>query len=410
MLFLLLTAVLALSGLGIYCLAAAPGEEAAVQEKTIVIASDVHYIAPELTDHGEYFENMINNADGKVTEYVDELTDAFLAQVLEMRPDALILAGDLTLNGARISHERLAEKLAAVRGAGIPVLVTTGNHDIECRDAARFHGGGFTRIDSVTAAEFAEIYAGCGFDGALSRDAASLSYVYGLDPSLRLLVLDLNTVEAPQAVKEETLVWIEEQLADAAAAGARVIAVTHQNVFKHNSAIYEGYLIKNSEALLALYKRYGVIVNLTGHLHCQHIAHDEDGFYEIATGALSASPDLFGVITLTEDTLDYRAQSADVSGWARAQGLTDPDLLDFAAYSHGFFTGSGRSQSPGGDDAMNAFFAKLNTAYFSGRMDLVSADDPGFDRWGGEGFYAVYINSLRADIGLNSTKLTLRYR
>lgn len=408
-LFLMLTAVLAASGLGIYGFANAPREEASMDETTIVIAADPHYIAPELTDHGEYFENMIENADGKVTEYVDELTDVFLAQVTEMRPAALIVAGDLTLNGARISHETLARKLEAVEAAGVPVLVMPGNHDLNCHNAARFHGDGFTRVESVTAAEFAEIYADCGFSGALARDSASLSYVYALGPSLRVLMLDVNTEETPQAVGEETLAWVEGQLADAAGAGARVIAVSHQNVFRHNKVIYEGYVIKNADALLALYERYGVLANFSGHLHCQHIAHDDAGFYEAATGSLSVSPNQFGVIRLTARALFYETVQTDVSGWAAENGLSDPNLLDFAAYSLGFFTGAGRAQSPDWSDAQIDFFGRLNAAYFSGRMDTIDPDDPGFGLLSDEGFYAVYAESIRDDIGKDFTRLTLEW-
>lgn len=49
---------------------------------TFVIATDLHYISPALTDHGAYFTRMLENADGKVTAYIDELTDAFLREVI----------------------------------------------------------------------------------------------------------------------------------------------------------------------------------------------------------------------------------------------------------------------------------------------------------------------------------------
>ena len=188
----------------------------------------------------------------------------------------------------------------------------------------------------MTAAEFAEIYADCGFSGAMARDEASLSYVYELSPALRVLMLDVNTAEAPQAVKDETLAWAEGRLADAAAAGAKVIAVSHQNLFRHNKVIYEGYVIKNADALRTLYERYGVLVNLTGHLHCQHIAHNDAGFYEIATSSLAVSPCQYGVLRLSEHSPPRRATRHPVfaggstprifpGGWTRS-GPTTPAL------------------------------------------------------------------------------------
>lgn len=108
---------------------------------TLFVASDPHFLAPELTDHGEYFQSIVENADGKVTEYCDEVIDVFLEQTISQAPDALILSGDLTFNGAQRSHEVLAGKLQRVADAGISVLVLPGNHDLNNPMAAAFHGG-----------------------------------------------------------------------------------------------------------------------------------------------------------------------------------------------------------------------------------------------------------------------------
>lgn len=40
----------------------------------LIAATDLHYLAPELTDHGAYFQSVIENADGKATEYCKEIT------------------------------------------------------------------------------------------------------------------------------------------------------------------------------------------------------------------------------------------------------------------------------------------------------------------------------------------------
>ena len=409
-LFLAITAALALAGLAIHALADQRPEEGedVMRQTTIITATDVHYLAPSLTDHGPLFETTIANADGKVMEYIEELTDAFLEEVISKAPDALILSGDLAFNGERESHEALASKLGAVKDAGIPVLVIPGNHDLYRANAARFIGDGFVRVPSVTAEEFAGIYARCGYDDALSRDDASLSYICALSPRLRVLMLDVNTEEEPGRVKEETLAWAEEQLAMARAAGARVIAVSHQNLYRHNSLIYENYVIGNSGALLALYERYGGTVNLSGHLHCQHIAGIGESVCDIATGSLAVSPDHYGILSLGSGGISYEAVPVDVSGWAARHGSEEADLLDFAAYARGFFEDSGRTQTESMPEEAREFFVRLNTAYFSGRMDLIDPDDPGFDLWTtGDGFHGLYVQSMRLDAGLDSTRLTL---
>ena len=87
-------------------------------------------IATELTDFGPAFEEMVQSGDGKAITYVWEITDAFLEEVIARKPQALILSGDLTLEGEQLSHEALAKKLKRVEDSGISVFVITGNHDI----------------------------------------------------------------------------------------------------------------------------------------------------------------------------------------------------------------------------------------------------------------------------------------
>ena len=44
------------------------------------------------------------------------------------------------------------------------------------------------------------------------------------------MFIDTNTVASPNAVRDETLVWVEEQLKVASSQGIKVLSITHQNV------------------------------------------------------------------------------------------------------------------------------------------------------------------------------------
>ena len=238
----------------------------------LAVATDLHYLAPQLYDNGAFYTVMIENADGKAMKYIEELTEAFVSQIIESGPDALILSGDLSFNGERESHLMLAEKLRRVEDAGIPVLVIPGNHDLDSSKAAAFIGDGYSRADSVNMREFEEIYADLGFNQALSRDEDSLSYIAEVTPELRVLMVDVNTQDEPGFLDESTLNWINEQLKCSAEAGAKVVAVSHQNLFQHNSLFRGGFVIGNGRLLGALFEKYGVICNLSGHMHVQHIS------------------------------------------------------------------------------------------------------------------------------------------
>lgn len=384
------------------------------QALTLFVATDLHYLAPEMTDHGPYFVQMVARGDGKVMAYSEELAEAFVAQVIDRHPDALILSGDLTFNGERASHEALADKLSRIMTAGIPVMVIPGNHDLNNHGAVRFDGESYAPVDSVTAAEFREIYRAFGYDGALSWDHATLSYVAGIAPSLRLLMVDVNDANPQGEVEEQTLEWAKEQLAQAQRDGCRVIAVSHQNLLSHSSLISSGFTIGNAYALQELYAGAPVLCNLSGHVHMQHISESEEGIRDIATSSLAVSPNQYGVLTLMESKLSYHTETVDVSAWAAAKGLTDPNLLDFAGYSEAFFKDTAHWQALAAatrDDQpeqLADFFADINAAYFAGRMDVFALNVQLLERWQQQPtFLSLYIDSIVQEQPRNHCALTL---
>lgn len=369
---------------------------------TIYIAADPHYIAPSLTDNGSYFRAVTEAADGKFMLRCEELTSAFISQVIYEQPDVLILPGDLSFNGAKASHLALAEKLQTVKNSGVSVLVIPGNHDLNDPMAAAFHGDGFVHVDSVTPEEFAEIYADFGYHAAIARDPASLSYVAALGPDLRILMLDVNTPSSPGILTDETLRWVELQLQRAMQDGFRVVAVSHQTLLEHAFLSY-GIVMGNAEKLLALYEEYGVICNLSGHMHIQHISHSSSGLSDIAGSALITWPNQFGVLRLDGSVAEYTTKRVDVS----ALPGFEPEALSFlretgrrqvAAELHNL-------QIAAMDGSLRDYLVQANLAYVAGRPDTLRWDSPLYERWQSvPSLYAYYLRTIRDD-GLDHTRL-----
>lgn len=410
--FLAVSAVVILGAFALFGRQGSPTADVSGKDSvTIAVATDLHYLAPELTDGGEFFTELVTDADGKVMPYIDELVRAFAGQIASEQPDALILSGDLSFNGETLSHESLAAILEGVEAAGVPVYVIPGNHDMNSSMAASFSGDGYERVDSPDEGAFAEIYADFGYDEAISRDAKSLSYVAQLADGLRLVMLDVNTRSDPGYVLKSTFDWLEQQLADARASGQRVIAVSHQNIYPHNSFFTTGYIIGNGGTLHSLYEEYGVLCNLSGHIHLQHTY--SDGLLpEIVTSSLAVNPNQYGVLSINGGKCEYRTESVSVSDWAREEGRDEPELLDFAAYSEGFFKETAVRQALdvlAGDsnaEALAQFYADVNALYFAGRTDLIEWDDALLDAWDGHGYMIpAYMQTIRADGAVDHTHL-----
>lgn len=386
---------------------------------SIVFATDMHYLSPELTDGGVYFKNAIAQGDGKVIEYSSQINDAFFATVIEKKPDLLILGGDLTLNGAVQSHKDFVEKLEAVHSAGIPILVIPGNHDVDNENAIKYLSDGYEMIEALTSAQFFEYYNKFGREQAISKDENSFSYMYKASENLRIIMLDSNCY-GRGFVSDSALEWLKTALEEAKNDRADVITVTHQNLWAHSSKLSFGYQLYNASELQAILEEYEVKLNLSGHIHIQSIK-TENEITEIATSSLEMAPIQYGELTYNGSEVQYSVQKTDVSAWAKNQGITDSAFEDFEKYATEYFEYTSRLKVENrfADSALTDkeitlladTFAKANTYYFSGEkfdpsefsegMALIESNE-------NAGFYKSYIDSILETAESEKRNITIK--
>ena len=364
-------------------------EEPPYEPPYFIIASDLHYQSPLMTDFGEAFQNFVRNDDGKVVEYVDSITDAFLAEAAEKQPDALILSGDLTQNGEKVNHEELAKKLRLLESQGVPVVVIPGNHDINHPSAASFEGTEKKKADNINAEEFYSIYREFGYDEAMDRDEKSLSYIYQADERYWLMMLDSCQYDPENKIggriRKETLLWMEKWLERAREEQVMVIPVAHHNLLKESTLYPEDCTLENAVQVIDLLEQYGLPVYISGHLHLQRVkkhgnsgpsqAEESYGIYEIVSDSMVIPPCQYGELRWQEDgSVQYETCPVDVAGWAASQGITDENLLNFPQYSGDFLIETVQNQVYGAlsaipDDRkfhMAKLYGQINSAYCAG--------------------------------------------
>ena len=325
-----------------------PPKEEPYVPPTVILATDLHYQSHQADDRGQAFQTFVENCDGKVVEYLPELLEAFLDEFIEKEPPALVLSGDITMNGEFINHQELTERLRRVQDAGIQVLVIPGNHDINNTNAAVYFGDEKKQTPSVTGDEFLELYYDYGYDQAFSRDETSLSYAYALDEKNWLLMLDsaqydpVNRVEG--RIRDTTLEWMEGVLQEAEEKGVFVLPIAHHNLLSQSRMYTTQCTMENHLQVIELLEKYGCPLFLSGHLHVQRIhqyrsepgvPQEEAGIREIVTDALSIPPCQYGFLEWKEDgSLEYSTAAVNVSAWAAETGNENPDLLDFEDWSY----------------------------------------------------------------------------
>lgn len=359
-------------------------------ELTIVHVSDMHYFSPSLIENEDFMWKVAMESDGKDTVQSALIVQAFGDDMIKLKPDAVVVTGDLTLNGEEVSHEELRDLLGKLKDIGIEVYVMTGNHDVNMT-AYRYTNDGVEEVPSFGSQRFEDHWWDFGYGDALSQDRWSNSYIAKLNEKTWLLAVDSNT-GSKGTIRKSTLDWIDENLAKAKQEGIRVISATHQNLFVHNENFVWGYQLNNAAALIELYEKYGVEVNLSGHLHVQTIV-ESNGIADIAVSALVDTPLQYGILTVSGDKLSYRTR--EISNEAlksKAKEVFDEctrnkvknELLNVL--------------DPVVAQKMMDIAVQLNREYFLGKFSKV--DEEALALWKeSDGFFAKYLVSIYEGAG-----------
>lgn len=326
------------------------------EQLTIVVTSDLHYFDPDLYKDCDWFEEAMLSGDGKMVHESDKIIDTFIHQMIETKPDLVIITGDLTFNGELTSHQKLAQKLLPLKENDIPVAVIPGNHDLNNFFAKGYDEEGYFSCDSTTLKQFKEIYQSLGLDLSTTKDKNSASYTLSLNDTFDLIMLDDGT---SGTIKEETKNWLTTQLKAAKQKGKLPIIAMHHNLAVHNLYLNEGFTMTDNDEYAQLFKDYQVPFVLSGHIHCQSITEIND-IYDIVTESLLVTPLQYGVIQLSPHHLNYTNQQLPID-------LDSQDFFDKVSYNS-FYDNLEAIQN---EDEKNEILNTLilaNRYYFSGNI------------------------------------------
>lgn len=302
----------------------------------IVVISDPHLLSPELVTPGK----AIDRADAGETKMMaqsDDIMTALTDSIIALKPAVVLIAGDLTHNGERASHERMVQHLDHMAAQGIQALVIPGNHDCNNPYACRFDGDKTVPAATVTREEFAQLYRNYGYGPVSHRDPSSLSYccepvkgvvVIGIDSNMD----EKNTLTSRGdstdtyynggSIKPETLQWVIDQATKATRQGKRVVAMMHHHLvphFEQQDRLLANYIVKDHSNIARQLMEAGVHTIFTGHLHVTDAAtlyntERTDSLVEIATGSAICYPFAFRV-----GTFDKKHRSLDIdTRWLNA--------------------------------------------------------------------------------------------
>ena len=285
----------------------------------IAVLTDTHVMAPELLkSDGTAWQSYLAS-DRKLVDYSQRLFDTMVDRIRkDIRPDLVLITGDISKDGEVLSHQYVVSKLDILRSAGIPTLVIPGNHDLGTSNAKVYDGDNATSAEVATASSFASLYANYGYGDASLRDPNSLSYV--TEPFNGLVIVGIDSGKNG-VVSSSTLSWVTSQVALAKEKGKQIIAMMHHPLFPHFSGV-ESFVntsvVADYETVRNALADAGVRVILTGHFHTSDIARDfnhdlSESIIDINTGSLISYPCDYRVLTLSEDRQTLAVSTGSVS-------------------------------------------------------------------------------------------------
>ena len=320
--------------------------------KDVLVMSDIHVMSPELLiKEGSAFDKYLAS-DRKLLAESKDIYYTMIDTILARKPELVLIPGDLTKDGEKLSHQLVAEQLQRLKKAGIQTLVVPGNHDVNNPHAYVFDGDQTRYAETVSDEEFAEIYSDFGYGSKAQRDPQSLSYAIEALKDVVVIGIDAckydeNTFVSQGAekdvcvtsgrIKPETLEWIEKQAQQARDNGKQVLALMHHNLVEHfngQASIASPYVVDDAAKVRETLMNAGVHTVFTGHFHIQDIAKDynetkTDSIYDISTGSTVTYPCPFRLVRLNDDNtvMDLQGKllkSVELNGKLQA---------DFGAYA-----------------------------------------------------------------------------
>ena len=406
-------------------------------QATIWVLSDTHFIAPSLHDEKTAYTQIKRSAAGKDMDYQPVAINALVQNALKARPTALVITGDVTFNGEKASAESIRRRLQPLVANGTKVLIIPGNHDIYDGWARAYKGKRQLLTEQISPSDWRNIFH-TSYEQAVAQDPNSLSYRVNLNRNYQLLMLDSNiyTIEPSNRppntggkLTPQTMKWVRQQLAAGQRAHRKSIVFMHHNLYAHNEAVNQGFVLDNSDQLKTLLKAYHVPLLFSGHIHAQDISRDPDGqcpTIEVVSGAFSISPASYGVVTFTPNRITYQKHATDPTPYLTAKQRKNPDLLHYQRYLKQLFLQDGEGLAYGDLmdngvtnqhdlDAAAKLMGVLNWRFFTGDDHPDKAElkrlkaDPGWAVLERSPMLRRYLKEIVQDHNMNDNHLIINH-
>lgn len=357
------------------------------------VISDTHLIADSLHDHGQAFSQMQKTSQGKDLYYQETALSAFVRMAQKKKPAAIVVTGDVTFNGERVSAEKFAEIFKPLEETQL--LVLPGNHDIYDGWAREFRGKKQYYAGQISPRMWRNIFK-TSYKNAVSVDDKSLAYSVQLNPNYLLILADSNDYGKEEATTapatagflgREQRRWIKAQLQYASENNLQVIFCMHHNLYAHNPAVNKGYVVDDYRELRKLLAQYNVKLVFSGHIHAQNIMLPQDPCpaTEVVTASFCSNDQGYGVVKVSPKEVSYTCHHFKMKDYLTDKEKQNWTLTHFHDYLENIQLGTISAELmqkdlyQNHDDLdtvrkMGRLFGEMNYHFFTGKNHIESEE------------------------------------
>ena len=300
-------------------------------DKKICLLADPHVMSPELLDSPDNAAWQAYLAGSKkMADLSLPVFNKLCSMVIAEKPDLLLIAGDMTKDAEKASHEYVINKLTEIEAAGIPVFVVPGNHDRGWQPDAKVYLNNTTEdAKCLSSKRFPGHYLEFGYGEGSELHGTDLTYASEILPGLTLIGIDSeqNAVVAPEAVT-----WACEKAKEAREKGKQVITMMHHALMPHiynQEFLHVNSVVTDYEYMRDRLMEAGVKVMLTGHYHVSDITRytnpEGQEIYDVCTGSPISYPCDYRILTFSDDFSTLKISTKSIT---EIDGI--PNFSDYA--------------------------------------------------------------------------------
>ncbi len=242
----------------------------------LAVIADPHYYSPSLGTSGKAYR-LRSESDQKFLAESGAVLEAALGEIIRSDAEVILIAGDLSNDGERVSHEEVRDILRRAAKQK-KICCITSTHDW-CSDEnpRRYEGDRvYHDVPTVPKEELFDFYSEFCADERASvfttpQGFTSAEYAFG--GVTVLAVNDDSNGKGKAGYPDELLGWVRERCLAAKGRGDRVIVMEHHLAMPGISEMINGgQMIGDSETVCEFLADIGVDLVICGHSHMQRVS------------------------------------------------------------------------------------------------------------------------------------------